>query len=165
MKNFVHTALLACVLSLAFATPSAARWRETSTVDLATAKTIADAAEVDAAERGLAVSIVILDDAGRLVLARRMDGARYTSLDIATDKAETVLVTGRATRMIGERLDGGAMGILALDGLIPFPGGLPIRRSDDEGGDALVGAIGVSGARADDDEAVARAGLATLTDD
>ena len=44
------------------------------------------------------------------------------------------------------------------DGLITFPGGLPIV---DEHG-VLVGAIGVSGSSVENDEAVAKAGVAVL---
>jgi uncharacterized protein GlcG (DUF336 family) len=42
--------------------------------------------------------------------------------------------------------------------LIPWPGALPIRRVDG----TMIGAIGVSGASAPDDELIAAAGLAAL---
>ncbi len=42
--------------------------------------------------------------------------------------------------------------------LIPWQGALPVRRADG----AMVGAIGVSGARPDEDEEVAATGLAAL---
>jgi uncharacterized protein GlcG (DUF336 family) len=42
--------------------------------------------------------------------------------------------------------------------LIPWPGALPIHRADG----TMIGAIGVSGASAADDELIAAAGLAAL---
>jgi uncharacterized protein GlcG (DUF336 family) len=41
-------------------------------------------------------------------------------------------------------------------GLITFPGGVPIRASDD----TIIGAIGVSGSTVENDDAVAQAGAA-----
>ncbi|MEE8519262.1 MAG: heme-binding protein, partial [Dehalococcoidia bacterium] len=42
--------------------------------------------------------------------------------------------------------------------LVPWQGALPIKRADG----SVVGAIGVSGARSDEDEAVAQAGIDVL---
>jgi uncharacterized protein GlcG (DUF336 family) len=80
------------------------------------------------------------------------------SIDIAIKKAKTAVFFGMPTGEIGKLSQPGKSlyGIEhSNEGLITFPGGLPIV--DDEG--VLVGAIGVSGSSVENDEKVAEAGL------
>ena len=80
------------------------------------------------------------------------------SIDIAIKKAKTAVFFGMPTGEIGKLSQPGKSlyGIEhSNEGLITFPGGLPIV--DEEG--VLVGAIGVSGSSVENDEKVAEAGL------
>jgi uncharacterized protein GlcG (DUF336 family) len=74
----------------------------------------------------------------------RMDDAWVSSMDIAIKKAKTACVFGMATGQLGKLSQPGKP-LYAIehsnDGLIIFPGGLPIV--DEDG--VLIGAIGVSG--------------------
>lgn len=87
-----------------------------------------------------------------------MDDAWVGSIDVAIKKAKTAVFFGMPTGQIGQLLQPGGplFGIEhSNDGLITFPGGLPIV--DGEG--VLVGAIGVSGSAVENDHAVALAGV------
>ena len=87
-----------------------------------------------------------------------MDDAWVGSIDIAIKKAKTAVFFGMPTGEIGKLSQPGKSlyGIEhSNEGLITFPGGLPIV--DEEG--VLVGAIGVSGSSVENDHEVAAAGL------
>ncbi len=86
-----------------------------------------------------------------------MDDAWVGSIDIAIKKAKTAVFFMMPTGEIGKLSQPGKSlyGIEhSNEGLITFPGGLPIV--DDEG--VLIGAIGVSGSSVENDHAVAEAG-------
>ena len=87
-----------------------------------------------------------------------MDAAWVGSIDIAIKKAKTAVFFGMPTGLIGKlsQPGGSLYGIEhSNEGLITFPGGLPIV--DKEG--VLIGAIGVSGSSVENDHAVAQAGV------
>ena len=90
-----------------------------------------------------------------------MDDAWVGSIDIAVKKAKTAVFFGMPTGEIG-KLSQPSRPLFGIEhsneGLITFPGGLPIV---DEGG-VLVGAIGVSGSSVEYDHTVAAAGVAVL---
>ena len=105
--------------------------------------------------------IAIVDSGANLKAFLRMDDAWVGSIDIATKKAKTAVFFGMPTGAIGKlsQPGGSLFGIEhSNQGLITFPGGLPIV---DEHG-VLVGAIGVSGSSVENDEAVAKAGVDVL---
>ena len=105
--------------------------------------------------------IAIVDSGANLKAFLRMDDAWVGSIDIATKKAKTAVFFGMPTGAIGKlsQPGGSLFGIEhSNEGLITFPGGLPIV---DEHG-VLVGAIGVSGSSVENDEAVAQAGVDVL---
>src|ERR1700738_2499684 len=88
--------------------------------------------------------ITVFDSGASLKAFYRMDDAWVGSIDIAIKKAKTAVFFGMPTGQIGKLSQPGAslFGIEhSNDGLITFPGGLPIV--DKEG--VLTGAIGVSG--------------------
>ena len=105
--------------------------------------------------------IAVVDSGANLKAFLRMDDAWVGSIDIAIKKAKTAIFFGMPTGQIGQLSQPGGplFGIEhSNEGLITFPGGLPIV--DEEG--VLVGAIGVSGSTVEDDDAVARAGAKIL---
>lgn len=125
------------------------------------ARAAVDAAILKAVELNTRMDIAVVDSGGNLKAFLRMDGAWIGSIDIAVKKARTARFFDMETGKIGALSQpGGALyGIEhSNDGLITFPGGVPLRAADG----AVIGAIGVSGSSVDNDHAVATAGAAAL---
>jgi uncharacterized protein GlcG (DUF336 family) len=129
--------------------------------------TIDDAQKIIAAARKAAeknktqMCIAIVDSGANLKAFHRMDDAWVGSIDIAIKKAKTAVFFGMPTGQIGKLSQPGGplFGIEhSNDGLITFPGGLPIV--DEDG--VLIGAIGVSGSSVENDHAVAAAGVKVI---
>jgi uncharacterized protein GlcG (DUF336 family) len=102
--------------------------------------------------------IAVVDSGANLKAFHRMDDAWVGSIDIAIKKAKTAVFFGMPTGLIGKLSQPGGplFGIEhSNDGLITFPGGLPIV--DNEG--VLIGAVGVSGSSVENDHIVAEAGV------
>ena len=117
-----------------------------------------EAARKEAIKTKTQMCIAVVDSGANLKTFLRMDDAWVGSIDIAIKKAKTAVFFGMPTGEIGKLSQPGKSlyGIEhSNEGLITFPGGLPIV--DEEG--VLVGAIGVSGSSVENDEKVAAAGL------
>lgn len=126
----------------------------------AAASTAVQAAVDKARDLGASVNAAVVDAGGNLVAFLKADGAFTASAAIAQDKARTAAGFAMSTRSLYEAIGGEpdvASGILHRPGIAAFPGGLPIK-DDSE----LVGAIGVSGATAEQDEICAMAGIAAI---
>ena len=147
----------AAVLALAAALAANAQLAEKKVLTLAAAKKIAAATEAEARKNNWNVVIAILDEGGHLLYLQRMDGVQIASIDIALKKAESAVLFKRPTKAFEDQLVGGRTAILKLPGAMPFEGGLPITA-----GDQVIGAIGVSGATAQQDGQIAKTGLAAL---
>lgn len=123
--------------------------------------TMLAAALAEATLIGVRVNIAVVDSGGNLSGFLRMPGAFLSSMDLAIDKAFCAASFGMTTRRFGEYLETAPRavrdGLLRRPRLTEVPGGLPIEI----GGEAI-GAIGVSGASDEQDEAVATAGLNAL---
>jgi uncharacterized protein GlcG (DUF336 family) len=118
---------------------------------------VLDAAARHARSLGVAVCIAVADRAGHLVTFARLDGAPLLSAQIAQDKAYSVaafggLATHEWWNMIQDEPPV-LHGILKTDRLVVFGGGVPVHADG-----ALIGAVGVSGGSAQQDQAVAEAG-------
>lgn len=133
--------------------------RQVPTVSAAGAKVALAAAEKAAADKGLKLSIAVMDNAGHLVAFQRADGAAVTSAEAALRKARTAAQLGVPSKVFQDLLENGATSLLALEFLTPMQGGVPLVVDG-----AVVGGIGCSGGSGDDDEAVASAGAAALAD-
>jgi uncharacterized protein GlcG (DUF336 family) len=130
-------------------------------VDIAAAEAAIAAARERAEQLGTKMCIAVVDSGADLKAFHRMDDAWVGSIDIAIKKARTAVFFGMPTGEIGKLSQPGGplYGIEhSNQGLITFPGGLPIV---DENG-VLVGAIGVSGSSVENDHAVAKAGVAPV---
>ena len=108
------------------------------------------------------MAVAVVDAGGFLVAAARMDGAPLVVMDVAIGKAVASALFRVPSGALQERWPPGAplpASLIALHGgrFVPHQGALPIAR-----GAAVVGAIGASGATAQQDEEVAGAGLAAL---
>ena len=128
----------------------------------AQAQSIVDAARKKAEEMGIKQNIAVVDAGANLKAFLRMDGAWLGSIDIAITKAKTARFFDMPTGDLGElsQPGGSLYGIEhSNDGLISFPGGIPLKNGSDE----VIGAVGVSGSTVEDDHAVAEAGVAALS--
>lgn len=115
------------------------------------------AARKRALELNTQMCIAIVDSGANLKAFYRMDDAWVGSIDIAMKKAKTAVFFGMPSGQIGKLSQPGGplFGIEhSNDGLITFPGGLPIVDIDG----VMIGAIGVSGSSVENDHAVAKAG-------
>jgi len=130
-------------------------------IDLESAEKAIAAARKEAINLKTKMCIAIVDSGANLRAFIRMDDAWVGSIGIALKKAKTAVFFMMPTGEVGKLSQPGKplYGIeVSNEGLITFPGGLPIV--DEEG--VLVGAIGVSGSTVEDDDAVARAGAKIL---
>lgn len=130
-------------------------------IDAASAHVALAAAMAKASEINTKMDIAIVDAGGNLKAFMRMDGAWLGSIDISIKKAKTARFFDMPTGAIGELSQPGGplYGIEhSNDGLITFPGGVPLKNADG----VIIGAIGVSGSSVEDDHTVAEAGAAAL---
>jgi glc operon protein GlcG len=134
-----------------------AQLRDTKALTLAGAKRMADAAEARAQQDNWNVVIAIVDAGGRLLLLHRRDGAQLGSVDIALQKATTAVLFKRPTKALDDAVSDGRTALLAVDGILPLEGGLPITVDGE-----VIGGIGVSGAQSFQDAMVAQAGIDAL---
>ena len=131
---------------------------------LAGAKKIMAAATALAAESGIAVSVVIVDAGGHVILVERMEGGRFHTVHSAMTKAVCAASSRRPTGPLGAQgqpLDAiHAIGLAVAAGAqrwTAMEGGCPITYDGE-----CVGAIGVSGGSFEFDEDVARKAAAAV---
>ncbi len=127
-------------------------------VTLEQARIALAAAQKNAVEIDTRMCIAVVDSGANLKAFVRMDDAWVGCSDIAVKKAKTACFFGMPTGQIGRLSQPGGplFGIEhSNEGLITFPGGLPIV---DQAG-VLIGAIGVSGSSVENDHLVALAGV------
>ncbi|MEQ1589373.1 MAG: heme-binding protein [Gallionella sp.] len=124
---------------------------------LANAKHIAAAAEIAAQKNAWKVVIAIVDDGGHLVYLQREHDTQFGSVETAIMKAHAAVAFQRPTKMSEEAVTRGRLIHLALPGVIPAEGGIPLLING-----AVVGGIGVSGVRSFQDGQIAAAGVVAL---
>ena len=112
-------------------------------------------------EIGVKMNVAVIDAGANLKAFARMDGAWLGSIDIAIKKARTARFFDMNTGEIGNLSQpGGSLYNIehSNDGLITFPGGVPIKDAAGE----IIGAIGVSGSTVENDHIVAEAAAAAM---
>jgi uncharacterized protein GlcG (DUF336 family) len=124
---------------------------------LADAKRIAAAAEIEAQNNAWKVVIAIVDDGGHLIYLQREHDTQFGSVETAIMKANAAVAFQRPTKMSEEAVTSGRLIHLALPGVIPAEGGVPLLVNG-----IVVGGIGVSGVRSFQDGQIAAAGVAAL---
>ena len=128
------------------------------TLTLEAARIAMAASEAEALRGGWKVVIAVVDDGGHPVLLQRLDGAQWSSIDTALQKARAATAWKRPTRLLEESVNGGRTAFLSItQSMAALQGGVPI-----ELGGQILGAVGVSGVKASDDEAIALAGVQAL---
>lgn len=116
------------------------------------------AARAEALANQWAVSIAVVDDGGHLLGQIRLDGAAPLSSHIAPEKARTAALGRRETKVYEDIINGGRTAFLSapyVQGLLE--GGVPVIVNGD-----VIGAVGVSGVKSEQDAQIAKAGIASL---
>ncbi|HLT99205.1 MAG TPA: heme-binding protein [Burkholderiaceae bacterium] len=115
------------------------------------------AARRHAEENKWAVTIAVADDGGHLLGLLRLDGAAPLSAHIAPAKARTAALGRRESKGFEDTINQGRYAFLSapLEGMLE--GGVPIVHDGH-----VIGAVGVSGVKSDEDAQIARAGIAAL---
>jgi len=126
-------------------------------ITLEAAKKMVAAGEVEAMKNGWSVAITIVGANGELILFHKLDETQPGSIAVSQGKARTSAQFKRPTKAMEEMISGGKTAFLAVEGIVPIQGGLPVIA---EG--KVIGAIGVSGVTSAQDEQVAAAALAAL---
>jgi len=126
-------------------------------ITLEAAQMMAAASEAEARKNNWNVAIAILDGGANLILFQKMDDTQLGSIDVAIGKARTAVNFKRPTKAIEELIAGGRAGFLALEGVTPLQGGLPVIVDG-----KAIGAVGVSGVLSTQDEQVAQAAINAL---
>ncbi len=126
------------------------------------ARRLIDAAQARAAQIGIKVTVAVVDEGGLLFALSRMDGAPPLSSQVAEAKASGAALTlrdGAAMAQMFQERPGFFAVITKLTRLpaVPGPGSALIRRDG-----AVLGAVGVSGGKPEQDLDCAEAGLRSL---
>ena len=121
------------------------------------AQQILKAASDHAHAQGWAVAIAVVDDGGHPLALLRLDGASPIAAYIATEKARSAALGRRETKGYEDMVNSGRTAFLSAPLLTSLEGGVPVLVDGQ-----VVGAVGVSGVKAEQDAEVAKAGAATL---
>lgn len=107
------------------------------------------------------LAVVVYDARGALKALAAEDGTSLRRAEIAMGKANGALALGMGSRAVAKQAAerpafvAAVTHVAGLPALVPVPGGVLIRS-----GDALLGAVGISGDTSDNDELCALAGIA-----
>ena len=127
-------------------------------LSLEAARIAMSACEARAREGGWRVVIAVVDDGGHPILVTRLDGAQISSIDTAVAKARAAVAWKRPTRLLEESVNNGRYAFLSIhQGMALLQGGVPVEIESQ-----VIGAVGVSGVKASDDEIIATAGVEAL---
>lgn len=121
------------------------------------AKRVAAAAEAEARANDWKVVIAVVDDGGHLLYLQRSHDTQFGSVETAITKAHAAIAFQRPTKASEEAVLSGRLIHLALPGVIPAEGGVPLERDG-----VIVGGLGISGVRSFQDGQIAAAGMAAL---
>lgn len=128
-----------------------------SVLELAEIDAIMAAARAEAQKHGWAVAIALVDDGGHPLALVRLDGASPASAHIATEKARTSALGRRESKAYEDMINGGRTAFLSAPLAGTLEGGVPIVV-----GGQVVGAVGVSGVKSEQDAQIAKAGIQSL---
>ena len=118
---------------------------------------ILDAARAEAEKNNWAVTIAVADDGGHLLSLLRLDGCAPVGAYIAPEKARTAALGRRESKVYEDMINGGRTAFLSAPLAGTLEGAVPVIVDGQ-----VVGAVGVSGVKADQDAQIAKAGAAAL---
>ncbi|MNS37368.1 hypothetical protein D3C72_695820 [compost metagenome] len=118
---------------------------------------ILTAARAEAQANQWAVTIVVVDDGGHPLALERLDGCAPASAYIATEKARTSALGRRESKSYEDMVNAGRYAFLSAPLLTSLEGGVPIVFDGQ-----VIGAVGVSGVKPEQDAQVAKAGAQSV---
>ena len=127
------------------------------TLNLAAIKSMVAAAEAEAAQRKVDVTLCIVDESGNLLFLQKGDKATLNTIQFAQKKARHSAAYRSPSKNGADAVKNGNVAALAFPDFFPNQGGLPIKVDGE-----TIGAIAASGAASEVDEAIAQAGLDAL---
>jgi uncharacterized protein GlcG (DUF336 family) len=151
----------ALVAVSALAAPASAAIIMHKDLSLSVAKVIAEGAVAACAEKGYAVSAVVVDRDGETIVEMRGDDAAPHTMENARRKAYTAMTFRQPTAEYAKKLqdpNSVAHQQVTLPNVIAIPGGQPIKIDNQ-----VVGGVGASGSPGVDDDCV-NAGLDKVKD-
>jgi glc operon protein GlcG len=116
---------------------------------------MADAAIREADEKGVAVSIAVMDDGGHPLLTVRMDGVAPVSAYIAEEKARTAAIARRETKLFETEINSGRTAFLSAPIKGALEGGVPLIVEGQ-----VIASVGVAGCKPELSATIATAGVA-----
>jgi glc operon protein GlcG len=115
------------------------------------------AARAEAEKNQWAVTIAVADDGGHLLGLLRLDGCAPVGAYISVEKARTAALGRRESKVYEDMINGGRTAFLSAPLSGSLEGGVPVIVDGQ-----VIGTVGVSGVKADQDAQVAKAGAAAL---
>jgi glc operon protein GlcG len=128
-------------------------------LNLAAIKVMVAAAEDEALKRSVQVTICIVDESANLLFLQKADGAGLNTIQFAQKKARHAALYRSPSKAAADQLRSGDLQVLAFPDAFPNQGGLPIQVDGQ-----TIGAIGVSGAPSEVDEAIGQTAIDALSD-
>ncbi|KLU21354.1 heme-binding protein [Caballeronia mineralivorans] len=122
-----------------------------SVLTVVEATRILEAARAEAEKNQWAVTIAVVDDGGHPLALLRLDGCAPIGAYIAPEKARTAALGRRESKQYEDMINGGRTAFLSAPLVATLEGGVPIVVDGQ-----VVGAVGVSGVKPDQDSQVAR---------
>lgn len=121
---------------------------QTPALNLSLSKKIADKVFECAVKNNWKLSVALVNSEGQLITFNRMDGAYQGSIEAAQDKAKSANAFQRSTKVFADAVNkDGRVGLLSVKNVVANEGGLPVIINGQHSG-----AVGVSGAKATEDE-------------
>lgn len=161
MTRLVSILACAAMAGLGLCLPARADLPAKKFLPASIAAEIAKTAAESCAAQGYKVSVHVVGEEGQTIVAVRGDGTGPHTFENSQRKAYTARTFGVASGEFAQRVkDNPTSGALRLDHIVAAQGALPIKL-----GDAVIGAVGVSGAPGGEkDEACAKAGVDKVAD-
>ena len=129
-------------------------------INTSEAQKILQASQAKAQQMGVKVSISVVDGRGDLLTMVRLDGASWRTAGVSKGKAVASANFGVPSAELLARATSPVMQafMLTMRGeFVPAQGAVPVLRNGQ-----VVGAVGVSGAKSEEDEEIAKAGIAAI---
>jgi uncharacterized protein GlcG (DUF336 family) len=160
MLSVIHRAAglgFVSMLACAVANPASAQLKSQKVLSYEAAKIIATTAIEACQAKGFRVSVTVVDRNGDTVAQIRGDDASPHTMENSRRKAYTANTFRVSSAVFAKRVADGEAGPrqqATLPGIIAIAGALPIKAGED-----VIGAAGVSGSPAGNDEVCVQAGL------
>lgn len=126
-------------------------------LSLENAKKIALRAAHYASKKSWNVSIAIVNSEGNLLYFERGQNTYVGSIGSSQEKALSANAFQRPTSVFVQAIKSGKLGLISGENIVAIEGGVPIQMNGKH-----VGAIGVSGAKASEDEEIANEGIKAI---